>query len=77
MTFAPQAHKCAIKVEVIDELDLTKLRGFVTGPPDTPFEGMSLSTDECMCTLSLIPGPIFVWWNDVKNKAIIAHVWNF
>ena len=34
-----QAQQCAIKVEVIDQSDLTKLRGVITGPPDTPFEG--------------------------------------
>ena len=34
-----QAKECLIKVEVIDQSDLTKLRGIVTGPPDTPFEG--------------------------------------
>lgn len=30
---------CEIKVEIIDQSDLTKLRGVITGPPDTPFEG--------------------------------------
>ncbi|XP_064394244.1 ubiquitin-conjugating enzyme E2-22 kDa-like [Halichondria panicea] len=34
-----EAQACAIKVEIINDHDLTKLRGFITGPPDTPFEG--------------------------------------
>ncbi len=34
-----QAQKCAIKVEILNETDLTRLRGTVAGPPDTPFEG--------------------------------------
>ena len=34
-----QGKDCLIKVEIIDQSDLTKLRGIVTGPPDTPFEG--------------------------------------
>ena len=34
-----QAQKCSIKVEILDETDLTRLRGTVAGPPDTPFEG--------------------------------------
>jgi ubiquitin-conjugating enzyme (huntingtin interacting protein 2) len=32
-------------VEVIDQSDLTKLRGIVTGPPDTPFEGGTFVLD--------------------------------
>ena len=35
----PQAQKCAIKVEIVDERDVTKLKGVIAGPPDTPFEG--------------------------------------
>ena len=27
------------KVEIIDQSDVTKLKGIVAGPPDTPFEG--------------------------------------
>lgn len=34
-----EAQGCAIKVEIIDQSDLTKLRGIITGPPDSPFEG--------------------------------------
>ena len=34
-----QAQKSQIKIEIIDESDLTKLKGTVIGPPDTPFEG--------------------------------------
>ena len=34
-----QAQKCAIKVEIINEKDVTKLKGIIAGPPDTPFEG--------------------------------------
>ena len=40
-----QAQQCAIKVEIIDQSDLTKLRGVITGPPDTPFEGKTQSID--------------------------------
>ena len=34
-----QAQACSIKVEIIDQSDVTKLKGIVAGPPDTPFEG--------------------------------------
>lgn len=34
-----EAQKCTIKVEILDESDLTHLQGTVVGPPDTPFEG--------------------------------------
>ena len=30
---------CLIKVEIIDQSDVTKLKGIITGPPDTPNEG--------------------------------------
>ena len=42
-----QAQQCAIKVETIDDSDMTKLRGIITGPPDTPFEG-SVSCDSTL-----------------------------
>lgn len=34
-----QAQACSIKVEIIDQSDVTKLKGVIAGPPDTPFEG--------------------------------------
>ena len=34
-----QAQACSIKVEIIDQSDVTKLKGIIAGPPDTPFEG--------------------------------------
>lgn len=37
--FLLQAKKATIKVEILDESDVTHLRGTVIGPPDTPFEG--------------------------------------
>jgi len=34
-----EAQACSIKVEIIDQSDVTKLKGVIAGPPDTPFEG--------------------------------------
>ena len=34
-----QEQGCEIQLELIDESDLTKFRGLISGPPDTPFEG--------------------------------------
>eukprot|EP00731_Ephydatia_muelleri_P004269 Em0002g445a len=40
-----EAQKCAIKVEIVDERDVTKLKGVIAGPPDTPFEGGTYHLD--------------------------------
>ncbi|XP_065909985.1 ubiquitin-conjugating enzyme E2 K-like [Dysidea avara] len=34
-----EAAKCAIKIELVDDKDYTKLKGTIAGPPDTPFVG--------------------------------------
>ena len=40
-----EAQACSIKVEIIDQSDVTKLKGIVAGPPDTPFEGGTFYLD--------------------------------
>ena len=50
-----QAKKATIKVEILDESDVTHLRGTVIGPPDTPFEG-ELVQCVCVCVWFSEPG---------------------